>query len=378
MTALLGGILPACVYDDEDTTSGPEQRDGFNISVAISAGNAPTARAYTGDLPDEGGAGAENYIDINDLQIYAFSTDDSNTLLAQIYPNSNPEGITPPEVTPVGNTYYLKAELPYDTFSNNKEFKLVAVANGGATSLDADLDWETLTTQTYSMDYENNQAWIPQWGKTGSGIPMFGVQKVTIVGYNFKTYNEFNPYLLEDINMLRALAKVEVVDALENVADEETVVSVGLSSYNTKGYLTTDCDDVTTTENVMVARIPDDRNLSTTPLSFAREGSKFTAYLPEYELGNADSRKVIVVEIQKKENEEIMTGRFELFLAPYTAEGRPETDEAKLNEYPWQALLRNHIYRYKITQVNWTEPVQGTVSYMVCPWENQSGEIEFD
>lgn len=376
MTALLGGLLPACVYDDEDTTGGSEQRDGFNISVAISAGNAPTARAYTGNLPDEGGAGAENYIDINDLQIYAFSTDGSNTLLAQIYPNKNHEGIMPPEITPVGNTYYLKAELPYDTFSKHTEFKLVVVANGGATSSDVNPDWGTLTMQTYSMTYENNQAWIPQWGKTG--IPMFGVQKVSLVGYNFKTYNEFNPYLLEDINMLRALAKVEVVDARENVANEETVVRVGLSSYNTKGYLATDCGDATTTENVMVARIPDDHGPSTTPLSFVREGSKFTAYLPEYELGNADSRKIIVVEIQKKESGETMTGRFELFLAPYTAEGRPETDEEKLNEYPWQALLRNHIYRYKITQVNWTEPVQVTVSYMVCPWERQSCEIEFD
>ena len=46
MVAWLGGLLPACINDDEDTATGPEKTDGFNISIAISAGEASTARAY--------------------------------------------------------------------------------------------------------------------------------------------------------------------------------------------------------------------------------------------------------------------------------------------------------------------------------------------
>lgn len=353
MTALLGGLLPACVYDDEDTTGGSEQRDGFNISVAISAGNAPTARAYTGNLPDEGGAGAENYIDINDLQIYAFSTDGSNTLLAQIYPNSNHEGIMPPEVTPVGNTYYLKAELPYDTFSKHTEFKLVAVANGGATSSDVNPDWGTLT---YSKDYPEGTAWIPKWNE--SGIPMFGVQEMDLTGYNFKINNEFNPYTLDDINMLRAMAKIEVVNAVEGSVGIITAVSL-TSGYHTTGYIAPyNVETMGTTENVMTSNIPQSATQTGGTLSLHKEAAgKFVAYVPEFTLGNSQDRenKIELVIAEKT---------YFLSLTPYGEDGKPSfADEYG---YPWNALLRNHIYRYTITGMN----VPAMLAELVVePWE---------
>lgn len=82
MTALLGGLLPACVNEDEGTSTAPD--DGsFFISIAISAGNASPARAE-GDLTDEEGTSSESYININDLKIYAFSVPSAGQIVQAI------------------------------------------------------------------------------------------------------------------------------------------------------------------------------------------------------------------------------------------------------------------------------------------------------
>ncbi|MDE5678384.1 hypothetical protein, partial [Phocaeicola sp.] len=337
MIAWLGGLLPACVYDDEDAATRAEKTDGFNISIAISAGEASTARDE--ELPEEGGIGAENYININDLQIYAFSTDDNNTLLAQVYPKPDDSDVAMnPSVVQIGNMYYLKAELSYDTFSKseNQTFKLVAVANGNTT--DVTNNWDSLMGATYSYTVTDNTSWIPQWGN--SGIPMFGVQEVSLSGYNFKTNNEFNPYTLNNVNMLRAMAKIEVVDQIADEYDVQ-IASVSASSYHTKGYfapLPSEIQEETT--DVKEAHIPVNPGLiqgQSLLFQHLEEENKFVAYLPEYSFATT-SRDIITLKVNDVD--------YTLSVSPYR-DGKP-TEEGR-NDYPWQALLRNHIYRYTVT-----------------------------
>ncbi|MDE6179763.1 MAG: hypothetical protein K2G02_01270 [Phocaeicola sp.] len=370
MIAWLGGLLPACVYDDEDAATRAEKTDGFNISIAISAGEASTARAE--GLPEEGGIGAENYININDLQIYAFSTDDNNTLLAQVYPKPDDSDVAmDPSVVQIGNMYYLKAELSYDTFSKSKNqtFKLVAVANGNQSTVKT---WTALTELTYTRAPENNNtSWIPQWGN--SGIPMFGVQEVSLSGYNFKTNNEFNPYTLNNVNMLRAMAKIEVVDQLPENLNAQ-IKEVMVSHYNTGGYLAPAWSEgQKETEQVKSAHIPNNISSTDQSLVFQQQGKSFIVYLPEYDLTPDGTRDIISVKVGYNTGEDT---DYKLSLAPYF-EGKP-VDEGK-DQYPWQALLRNHIYRYTVTGVEKDEPAQLTIAYTVCPMdEKTSGDITFE
>lgn len=349
-----GAFLPSCIYEEEKTDSRPENANGFNISVAISASAPLSTRAYDGNLPQEDGTGAESYIHVEQLQIYAFTTD--NTLLAQVYPKPSDNNVAmDPEINRIGDTYYLKAELSYDVFSQNQQFKLVAVANESQNVITT---WDQLSEVTYIRTPEttnnNNSSWIPRWNE--SGIPMFGVQEVSLAGYNFKTNNEFNPYTLDDVNLLRAMAKIEVINAVEGTVG--AISSVKLTSgYNTQGLIApAGANNMTTTEDVTAANIPASPGSQNTELFFHKEAAgKFVVYVPEFVLYSNNRRDAITVNIAEKD--------YKLSLAPYT-NGKPT--EVNDGTYPWNALLRNHIYRYTITGMKVPALL---VELMVEPWE---------
>lgn len=374
MTALLGGLLPACVNEDEGTSTASD--DGsFFISIAISAGNASPARAES-DLTDEEGTSVENNINIGDLKIYAFSIPTNNNasnsaLLTQIYPkDDNNSNIIEADVKKsVPGTYMLEAELNNTFFDNHKDFCLVAVANWTPfVSLDFSLpdgkelsvlgNEELLFGQNIDV---NKQAWTPNGEE---GIPMFGLHKASLAGYDKKHNNKFAPLLLGKVNMLRAFAKIEIRNGMK----DKEITGVSISSYNKMGYFTPSLigNQLSDTENVTSANIPNPVESSVEELSFSGKDGAFVAYLPEYELTNG-KRDIITVTIDEK--------KYLLSLAPYTDDGPNE----KPTEDYWKALLRNHIYRYIITGVEEDEPAQLTINYMVCPMESgTSGDIYFD
>ena len=374
MTALLGGLLPACVNEDEGTSTASD--DGsFFISIAISAGNASPARAES-DLTDEEGTSVENNINIGDLKIYAFSIPTDNNasnsaLLTQIYPkDDNNSNIIEADVKKsVPGTYMLEAELNNTFFDNHKDFCLVAVANWTPfVSLDFSLpdgkelsvlgNEELLFGQNIDV---NKQAWTPNGEE---GIPMFGLHKASLAGYDKKHNNKFAPLLLGKVNMLRAFAKIEIRNGMK----DKEITGVSISSYYKMGYFTPSLigNQLSDTENVTSANIPNPVESSVEELSFSGKDGAFVAYLPEYELTNG-KRDIITVTIDEK--------KYLLSLAPYTDDGPNE----KPTEDYWKALLRNHIYRYIITGVEEDEPAQLTINYTVCPMnEVPPVDITFD
>lgn len=374
MTALLGGLLPACVNEDEGTSIASD--DGsFFISIAISAGNASLARAES-DLTDEEGTSVENNINIGDLKIYAFSIPTDNNasnsaLLTQIYPkDDNNSNIIEADVKKsVPGTYMLEAELNNTFFDNHKDFCLVAVANwtpfvSPDFSLPDGKELSVLGNEELLFGRKidvNKQAWTPNGEE---GIPMFGLHKASLAGYDKKHNNKFAPLLLGKVNMLRAFAKIEVRNGMK----DKEITGVSISSYNKNGYFTPSLigNQLSDTENVTSANIPNPVESSAEELSFSGKDGAFVAYLPEYELTNG-KRDIITVTIDEK--------KYLLSLAPYTDDGPNE----KPTEDYWKALLRNHIYRYIITGVEEDEPAQLTINYMVCPMESgTSGDIYFD
>ena len=374
MTALLGGLLPACVNEDEGTSTASD--DGsFFISIAISAGNASPARAES-DLTDEEGTSVENNINIGDLRIYAFSIPTDNNasnsaLLTQIYPkDDNNSNIIEADVKKsVPGTYMLEAELNNTFFDNHKDFCLVAVANwtpfvSPDFSLPDGKELSVLGNEELLFGQKidvNKQAWTPNGEE---GIPMFGLHKASLAGYDKKHNNKFAPLLLGKVNMLRAFAKIEIRNGMK----DKEITGVSISSYNKKGYFTPSLigNQLSDTENVTSANIPNPVESSAEELPFSGKDGAFVAYLPEYELTNG-KRDIITVTIDEK--------KYLLSLAPYTDDGPNE----KPTEDYWKALLRNHIYRYIITGVEEDEPAQLTINYMVCPMESgTSGDIYFD
>lgn len=380
----LGGLLPACTHDDGDSSASPGEDGGICISIAVSAGGAPTARTE-GD--DEAGTSVENYINIRDLKIYAFSLPSSSDgtgqasdseLLAQVYPKPENATVKDPVITPVGGTYYLTAELDYTIFSENQTFRMVAVANGTPffdseiTLTEETLTLKELEEKTFSIAKKITEStlWTPSLGtETGAGIPMFGLREVSLSGYDKKVYNEANPYPLDNIPMLRALAKIEIIDAIPADADQGSISAVSISAYNQDGYLTPALTggQLNTTGNVESSRIPGNPNkVENGTLFFAKQGDgkTFVAYLPEYQFADDAPRDIITVKITKEDE---TTADYKLSLSPYDTDGKPVTDPNATGY--WNALLRNHIYRYTVTAVDAPQEVELKINYTVCPWE---------
>lgn len=240
-------------------------------------------------------------------------------------------------------------------------------------ALNEDDSWNGLVTKTYEKSYiDENDAtkakmWIP---KDGDGIPMFGVQTVSLSGYDSKYNNEFNPFTLEGetgegVNMLRAMAKIEVIDNIKKDGTAiVTSVSLNENHYYTKGYVAPDVSNVEYTTDIEVANIPDAPGVGALPLPFFQEGNTFVAYVPEFALTDLTDRKAITVSIGQ--------ATYTLSLAPYDENGQPNEG---ITTYPWNALLRNHIYRYTIEGVG--QEIEGgiTITYTVCPWLKNTIDI---
>lgn len=388
MVAWLGGLLPACINEGEETTN-VSNDGGLFISIAISAGNAPAARAEGDELLS--GTFAENFIDIEKgLQIYAFSipendNKDESKFLTQIYPyqkneNENVIGATVKRL--VNGTYMLEAELNHEFFDNHQEFLLVAVANWN-TFMEDPL---SLTDQSSLSDLEktfsigtkiqDSKAWVPVPDKN-EGIPMFGLHKTSLVNYDKRYHNELSPLSLGTVNMLRAMAKIEIIDAL---ADGMEIIDVSISRYNREGYFTPSLDatQLVDTENVTSSNIPNPVSSSESKFTFVGENKTFVAYLPEYELNATNREDIITVTIEKDADDS--SESYFLSLAPYITTDGINTPNLSPTESYWKALLRNHIYRYTIVAVNAPEEVKGlTINYTVCPMdEKTSGDITFE
>lgn len=247
-----GLVACGCSSDTDEPQPGPDPARevvgtlGFYINMGDTFG---TSRSGTSRTPTDGpydpGAGYENYIDIDghDIHIYAFTgntvaTENTKNILYQEITDITVVPIDPYESDPtVIKRYY------YVTFPVTREFKdhfeanslkLVMLANWGTypavaprpaasgsstgaetTGLQPDVATiEDLVTKSDAavMDYDYNSPVTPSTLGPGEGkhlIPLFGVKDFGTV----KDLVSGSAKWLGTLNLLRALAKVEVYDA---------------------------------------------------------------------------------------------------------------------------------------------------------------------
>lgn len=327
---LLAATLVSCVYDDAPVLRNDDGRQAVQVTFTLAAGNAPTETRAEGptwgdDYDKEGATAWENAID--QLQVLVYDKE-GTTRVGQVenlirFSNDNGQSYT----------YHGQLTTPTGTeLSTDTPYKFVILAN-----IDPNLtDNNTLGDLTF----EQGADYIPMWGVT--------TQKLTLT-----------PGIADNlgpINLLRAMAKVEVCLS-DKLKDKYTLEKVTLNRYNKTGYcLPAGYNDVTETTKL-------DRE-GDTPASFNpcpslandiifttnADNGTAVCYLPEYEK-DADSPAQLTITL----NDEA-----------YTLDLKDYTSDAYYN------LVRNHIYRYTITDVN-----DGTltVQYKVLPWELVTSSI---
>lgn len=361
------------------------------------------AADVTGDLE---GTAAENYLDLSGHDISFLLFDENQRLLRNFTPDV--------DVSYVPNTNYVKYTVratiaePYleKVSTQNTDFFIMVLANGRPYSLNAFILSPGVTTisdvmgQLVAFDLpvvtSTGEGWEPSAPGTSNGqyIPMAGLQKFTLVKGAFdnagpESFINLSPDGgAKDINMLRALSKIEVIDRIDlegtynpNVVRNTYIEKVELLGYNAMGTILPtfnqwNRNDVLETQQVQSPTLPENpqykiplssdafQNTATgTNINFhADAGAQglrtdnspvFSVYPSEYSRsGIADNpRPYVRITLRTGSQSEL----YLMKLAEYSI-GQPVQDT------DLTSLLRNHIYRYEVRKRSDQELV-----VTVCP-----------
>lgn len=392
MAALL--LLAGC--SDPELPGGDlpdESSDGITLEFTMLTRNAEsvgTSRSHS--RATELGFGAENYLDLQNLTFLLF--DESHKMLRTFKPEiSVIEDEAAPYIkyrirTFIHDKYFLKAT------SENITFTIVVLGNYAQHSPEQcsyyiGEDLETIFNQasvgTFATPAPNNGSgtWIPTIapidGQQAGHIPMAGMQTFTVPTAALRTSTPDNPYQLSEgsspkyVNMLRAMAKIEVIDNIgfmQGDQDHFEIEKVELMGHNSRGSILpafSQWQNGLETSYVTAPSIPTAAEyLSAVPstgldispsdagavVNFFYDSDAsdarldrcnvFSCYLTEYnpELVGRSNRMWIRLTMKSKESGKV--ARFRLEVAPYT--------DGLLGEPI--AILRNNIYRYIITGAN--------------------------
>lgn len=350
-------VLASCSMMTDDEPDGPGNAAGSNpdysISIRISAGAQPGGTRSV--LPEEFGTNIENTIDLSDLKILVF--DESRVLKDIWFEDGSAPGNV--KLEPIGlGDYLISSKLDGHDYSLASRFSVVALANWRSLEESTPIDlkigltkYEELADRAFLVNNGNSgEAWVPT---EESLIPMFGVLYTTLAGYSTSIYNEGNPMDLGTINVLRSVAKIEIVDLASN--DKVEITSIELNRRNCRGFLTPRIFDYKNTHQVTSANIPGSGGTgvamspipTSTPLRFHKKGNVYEVYVPEMELNETiESRMCIDVNIVYNNYRETR----KIVFAPYNSEGQPVIPSGGWPD-EWKALLRNHIYRFTISSI---------------------------
>lgn len=225
-----GLVACGCSSDTDEPQPGPDPAREvvgtlslyLNMGDSFSASRSSASRTPT-DGPDgldsyDPGSGYENYIDVSDISLYAFN---GNSTAEGVTPNTFYQKITDLTLHPL---YDVDGEIRryyYISFPVTEEFKkhfettdlkLVLLANwyGAYPAIEEGATIHDLVTSAEAvMDYKTMTPVVT----ADNRIPLFGVKNF---GGVTSGMTSGSVKWLDDINLLRALAKVEVYDDPES------------------------------------------------------------------------------------------------------------------------------------------------------------------
>ena len=344
-------LLGACnsIMDDEVCADQPsDTTTPVQIGFTLTTGDVSSRAITEGEDP---GSERENYIDIanNNFRILLFNTD--NKYLTALKVN---------RITQTGNdgtTYYVEGELD-EAYT---DFKLVVLANWG---MYAD-NWtsETTiadvceTTYSYAIDFDIDD----------DLIPMYGVQTYNDVELRANLMTQ----LTDEIDLLRAMAKIEVTCSAEDI----TLTGATLHHYNTSGHCapanvySDTADDWGWSDNDVcnhTVHIPADVS-SADNLPFTPTDEGYIVYVPEFDNTDVTRQSYISVSLQHSDdNAPVNLDNTNIYFCEYNTETGEPTDNTDFD------IVRNHWYKYDITHVDDGELI---FQYRVMKWNVESSEI---
>ena len=376
---LMSGATTGCVTENGDC---PDNKDSDDISVSLRIeGGLPSATRA--DFTEEEGTLAESYINIEDLYVLAFEigegkevADGESVLKDIIWSPTESERLKESVISSNGTEVYLQTFLSSENYNTTTPFAIVTIANTknwSTTGFTLNKGVTKLGDLQKILNYPDVDSWAPD-NAVQYGIPLFGIHKASLGGYNDKFNNSSNPYDLGDIWMLRALAKIELRTSADSQLEiESAAISANgwnnnlqlipllnrMEGYNASG----NTGQVVDAPNFSGDFKP---TPSTTALNMKPTGGAFVAYLPEYQLVGTDGTEhnnIIQVKVKTINGNELLTTDYSIPVKPY--------DGSPANEAHWNYLLRNYVYSFQITGVHQNQ----TLTWTVCPRAEYTSDI---
>lgn len=418
-------LAGGCIYDFDSCSDSEDREDvKLRFTVVTRASYGPGMRkTRAADITGEQeGSAPENYLNLAGRDIRFLLFDGEQKLLREFTPDA--------DITVADGdkyiTYTVRATIAEPYFANvataDTEFYIMVIANcrpyspsafglapGTTTIEDVADQLASFTMKTYTIvDTETGMrgGWNPSQPGIADGeyIPMAGLQHFTLAkdafdGNGPEDFVELSPENGgKDINMLRALAKIEVIDRIDitgNFTEDSQKRNVQVEKAELFGYCATGTIlpsydqwnrnvDKPETQQVIaptmaspVAYKAPNGNIeepvvwdSEIDLHKDPEAQKkrrdgcpvFSVYVPEYSLASIGTAvpPYIRLTVQDPDKPDETSAFYLLKLAYYT-------NGAAGNNIPY--LLRNHIYRYEINAIGHTT-VNVNVGYTVCPWDD--------
>ena len=345
-------LLSCSIMDDGPDALSLQGGSTAQVAFTLKLDKAqPATRTTWGDNYDsQDGEGYENRID--QLQVVLYSTDGNNAA----YPLHNLWQETSATQEGGQDTYTFVGSI--DTNENNSPragtYKIMVFANCGEMSDYAFGGIDELSF-TYCYDYATHTPTtaIPMWGVTTATLDLKPGERQT---------------LTDGIDLLRAVAKVEV--KLQDNTDTQgfSLTGVTISTANTQGYslpagyaAVDETKKLDREEGSPSSFHPIQSSATASNLPFTSNGNgTYTLYLPEYD--NDTNAATLSVTVADEDNQ---PETYTLEFKHYT-NGQP-TGEA-------YNIVRNHLYRYTITKI---DNGQLTVQHQVMPWEKVTSGITY-
>ena len=371
--ALLAAFVAAsCVNDNEPDCPPIGQARQYVLNLRVVTSKAATRMTRAAGHDTEEATQAEDYIDIAGQDFLVLVFDGYGRLIQRFEPSSTviKQG--------QGAAYELSGVLG-ETSAN--EIQVAVIANCKSMNAGNAYDRFVLGNTFLSEMYGDGTKWNftlpnPEGGwqpdkDTKKTIPMYGCSDVKPLNTAQPSAADENRYDLNlgEIKMLRAVAKIEIVDCLPEGVEIDP--NVTLSAYNTQGRLIPDATknpDWNKAETQVISPTLPDNVTTTANLKFFTESKTigdmprkvYSAYVTEANL--TANRPHINLTVKDSDGQGTSSKDYQMAVDSY-----PISPTQGL-----AALLRNHIYRYEIKSASSNSL---TVSYTICPMGSDIADI---
>ena len=373
--ALLAAFVAAsCVNDNEPDCPPIGQARQYVLNLRVVTSKAATRMTRAAGHDTEEATQAEDYIDIAGQDFLVLVFDGYGRLIQRFEPSSTviKQG--------QGAAYELSGVLG-ETSANEIQVAVVANCNsmGAGDAYDRFVLGNTFLSEMYGDGTKWNftlphpdGGWQPSI-EAKRTIPMYGCSDAKPLGAATQSADDKNRYDLNlgEIKMLRAVAKIEIVDCLPEGV--EIAPNVSLSAYNTQGRLIPDAtknpDWNKEGTQVISPTLPEgvttdaDLNFFTESESMTIGGKEckvYSAYVTEAKL--TANRPHINLTVKDSDGQGTSSKDYQMAVDSY-----PISPTQGL-----AVLLRNHIYRYEIKSASSNSL---TVSYTICPMGSDTADI---